>query len=100
VVHTVSLSLRARGRGATLYFYDCDVSGTLKLEHLTGGSTEDTGAAAILCGFTLVVKAARRPEHAPFGSFLASRTLSPEKLARLRSLLPVPTGGRISDAHW
>ncbi|CAN6353611.1 unnamed protein product [Urochloa humidicola] len=69
-----------------LYFYDCDVSGHL---------ADDVPDA-----FTAAAKAARHPEHAAFGTFLASLVTSPERLVRLRSLLPVAAGERISDAHW
>ncbi|CAL4959179.1 unnamed protein product [Urochloa decumbens] len=66
---------------------DCDLFSTRR----SHGTQEAYAAAA---------KAAKHPHHAAFGSFLAS--LTTEKLARLRCVLPVTGDGRIiiSDDQW
>ncbi|RLN42725.1 uncharacterized protein C2845_PM01G39010 [Panicum miliaceum] len=69
-----------------LYFWNCDLSRLCR---------------EIACSnipFTAAAKAARHPQYLAFGSFLKS--LSPEKLTHLHSLLQAPAGGRISHAHW
>ncbi|CAO2199719.1 unnamed protein product [Urochloa humidicola] len=67
---------------------DCDLSTRSSSSH--HGTQESYAAAA---------KVAKHPQHASFGSFLAS--LTADKLARLRCVLPVPGDGRIiSDDHW
>ncbi|CAO2178806.1 unnamed protein product [Urochloa humidicola] len=67
---------------------DCDLSRSSS--HLCSRITQETYAAA--------AKAAKHPQHAAFGSFLAS--LTTEKLARLRCCVLPGDGRIISDDHW
>ncbi|TVU21528.1 hypothetical protein EJB05_31169, partial [Eragrostis curvula] len=70
---------------------DCDLSQLLLSSPHGDDNTGTNGDGS----FAAAAKAAKHPQHAAFGSFLAS--LSGEKLDRMRCLLP---GRIISDAQW
>ncbi|CAO2205039.1 unnamed protein product [Urochloa humidicola] len=81
----------------------CNLSEHEALEYLSYVDCDLSGSGITDIPIASVAKAARHPQHAAFGSFLASlSSLPPEKMQYLRNLLAAASdnGGIFSGDHW